>query len=275
MASAPIYIDAAGLGLSLTSGRFRDFLGMRLFCRLMPLRTPISILCVFAWAVTNSVFAAPAGNVSAALRGDVSSSPQNAPKILANALRAAGPEAAGQAARLTTAAIQGLGPNATAKQIGNIVFAAVRAVPGSVLEITRAAVLASPNADAPEIVSAAVSASPNPWKEVTYHRYIPPPDKGDAKDDKAVERMEEPGKTMTLAEAIVQTALDSRSGLDAAGLQAAADLALIGDPGYLLHAMYDPRATTAVGDIGLSNYGNEPVLPPTPPPPRRRRRFRR
>ena len=111
-----------------------------------------------------------------------------------------------------------------------------------------------------------MSASPNPWKEVTYHRYVPPPDKGDAKDDKAVERMEEPGKAMTLAEAIVQTALDSRSGLDAAGLQAAADLALIGDPGYLLHAMYDPRATTAVGDIGLSNYGNGPVLPPTPPP---------
>ena len=172
-------------------------------------------------------------------------------------------------ARLTTAAIQGLGPSATARQIAALVFAAVRAVPGSVLEITRAAILASPNADAKEIVAAAVSGVPNPWKEVRYHRYVATPEKGaeDFKEEKARElAAAAPGEPMTLAEAIVQTALDARSGLDPAGLQAAADLALIGDPGYLLQAMYDPRSVTAVGDIGNSNYGNEPVLPPTPPP---------
>ena len=171
--------------------------------------------------------------------------------------------------------------SATAKQVGGVVYSAVHTVPDQVLPIVHAAVLTSRNSDAPEIVTAAISAVPNPWKEVLYKHYVTRVEKGerdykdyrDYKDDKDGARLGEPtfdprdpGTRMTLAEAIVQTALDARSGLDPAALVAAADLALIGDPGYLLLAAGDPHGISAVGDAGNSNYGNEPVLPPAPPP---------
>ncbi len=83
------------------------------------------------------------------------------------------------------AAIGALGANPATKQISTIVFKAVRSSPDSVLPIVDAAVRVSPQAAAPEIVTAATSAVPNPWKQVTYRRITPAKAKGSAPDYKS------------------------------------------------------------------------------------------
>jgi hypothetical protein len=277
---------------------------------LLPLKQPFQghflACCISAFPLA-AFAASPGPAVSlAAMTGEVAAAPDQAARVVASFLRSTSPAFATQeAAAATVAAIQGLGPSATAKQVGGIVFSATHAAPRSVLAIVRAAVLASPNADAPEIVTAAVSAVPDPWKKVVYHRFAPVREMGerDDKDGKNVLNLgehlpgtpnglgnapggeailspgdpaaggngvvlspDDPGILMTLAEAIVQTAFDARSGLDQSSLITAADLALLGDPTYLLQMASDPRGKSAVGDDGNSNFGNEPVLPPIPPP---------
>lgn|GEM_PF-996270 len=195
---------------------------------------------------------------------------------------AAGHDAADDAAAAVVAAIKALGPNPSSRQIGNIVFKAVGKSPASVLPIVHAAVLASPQAAAPEIVTAATAAVPDPWKKVAYHRITSrvvkkaAPDSKDAHDEKpALDRKpiagakgavlpavaEGPTSTITLAEAIIRTALDALPGLDLPTLQAAADIALLGDPSVLLRYIQGPRSISGVGDAGTSNYANEPFRP--------------
>jgi hypothetical protein len=219
---------------------------------------PISLAALFCLVIAPAFAESP----PASLRDEVAAAPRSAPKFVAAYLRSAGRGAAVQAGAATTAAIQGLGEDATARQIAGVVYAATRTVPDSVLDIVHAAALASPGADAPEIVRAAVSAVPNPWKQVTYRRIASRPEKGE-RDDKdfkeVVDNKSEP-REMTLAEAIVQTVLDARPGLNPDDLELAGDVALLGDPN-------DPRFLGAVGDVGNSNYGNEPIVgSPTPPP---------
>jgi hypothetical protein len=220
-------------------------------------------------------------------------------------LKAAGSKAAAMAVPATLAAIHGLGPEATSKQIAALVYAAVHVTPDSALNIVRATVKLSPKA-APEIAAAAARAVPNPWKEVRYHRIasqapaqmppqLPPqppgpkerdfksslgtePDfkssrkerdfKSSPADRSLLEPVEEeldpstPGSTMSLAEAIVQTAVDAGGNL--ADVQRAVDEALFGDPGLLFSKVGDPRGISAVGTAGNSNYGNEPFDPSDP-----------
>ena len=197
-------------------------------------------------------------------------------------------EAGQRAAAATAAAIEALGANPSTRQISNIVFKAVRNSPADVLLIVRATVLASPQAAAPEIVTAATAAVPDPWKKVAYHRITSPVVKKSAPDFKGGpdgKRTAAPGgpgakspaedPALTLAEAIVRTALDAQSGLSLASLQSAADIALVGDPSVLLRYIQSPRAISGVGDAGTSNYANEPLRPgvsdtapvPAPNPP--------
>ena len=197
-------------------------------------------------------------------------------------LRAAGSNAALLAGPATAAAIQSLGAEATSKQIAAIVFAAVRVVPDSALRIVRAAVTVAPNA-APEIAAAAARAVPNPWKEVRYQRGVPaePPPQNvvqppsDREPDfkstvdssflNALDAVLDPaavGDPMSLAEAIVQTAADARGG-DPGGIQGSVDAALFGDPSQLFNAVSGSKGISGVGDAGLSNYANEPILPGT------------
>ena len=70
----------------------------------------------------------------------------------------------------TAAAIEALGTNPGTRQISTIVFKAVRSSPDNVLVIVDAASRVAPPAAVPEIMTAAVAAVPNPWKQVTYHR---------------------------------------------------------------------------------------------------------
>ncbi len=151
-----------------------------------------------------------------------------------------------------------------------------------------AAVRVSPQAAAPEIVTAATAATPNPWKRVTYRRlgavdvkratpdFKSGPDGKQALDGKAVRGPAEPeGPEMTLAEAIVRTAMDAQPGLSMPALIAAADVALLTDPAVLIQRISGSRAISGVGDADTSNYANEPLRPtvagttpvPTPNPP--------
>ena len=79
-------------------------------------------------------------------------------------------ETASREAAETGTAIGTLGANPATRQISAIVFKAVRSSPDSVLLIVHAAARVSPKAAVPEIVTAAVAAVPNPWKQVTYRR---------------------------------------------------------------------------------------------------------
>lgn len=193
---------------------------------------------------------------------------------------AADHDAADDAAAAVVAAIKALGPNPSSRQIGNVIFKAVGKSPASVLPIVHAAVIASPQAAAPEIVTAATAAVPDPWKKVTYHRITSRVSKKAAPDSKggrdgkpaldrkpiadtkgAVLPAVAEGPTITLAEAIVRTALDALPGLDLPSLQAAADIALLGDPSVLLRYIQSARSISGVGDAGTSNYANEPLRP--------------
>ena len=265
-------------------------------------RQPLLPLLICGLAV--GIHSAVAEDQSATPRSENSATPASA-AALTESLRAAGPKAAAVVVPETVAAIQALGPEATSKQISAIVYAAVRATPDSALNIVRAAVKLSPES-APDIAAAAARAVPNPWKEVRYqkgpHAEQPPqtttpaplppqppgakepdfkssPKERDFKsppvDRSFLEPVQEalnpgdpadPGAFMSLAEAIVYTAVEAGGKLDP--VQLAVDAALYGDPGLLFSKV--GGAISAQGNAGNSNYGNEPfkksTAPKTPDP---------
>ena len=191
-------------------------------------------------------------------------------------------ETASREAAETGTAIGTLGANPATRQISAIVFKAVRSSLANVLPIVDAAVHASPQAAVPEIVTAAVAAVPNPWKQVTYRRLTAPDRKKSATADGRLTDLsgrapdfksgpggrdargpsEADGRTMTLAEAIARTAFDARPGLSLPNLQAAVDAALLTDPETLIRRIQSPRSVSGVGDAGGSNYANEPLRTP-------------
>jgi hypothetical protein len=182
-----------------------------------------------------------------------------------------------RAALAVGTAIKNLGPQATPKQVSNIVYAAIRQNPDAVLEIVHVAVIAAPASAAPEIVASAIRAVPNPLKEVIYQRIGKGPvSAGKEPDFKEVSDFKEtrdskesvgPGVSMTLAEAILQAALDARAGLDARGLMLAAEIALATSVTELASTVNSPRGIAGVGDAGNANFANEPLLPPLAPKP--------
>ncbi|MDR3404549.1 MAG: hypothetical protein P4L99_18755 [Chthoniobacter sp.] len=226
------------------------------------------------------------------MQQEIAANTSSAPAAINRTLKTAGPNAASIAGPATISAIQSLGADATSKQIAAIVYAAVRATPDNALRIVRAAVSVAPNA-APEIAAAAARAVPNPWKEVRYQRGTPPetapqdtvpqngvplainrePDFKSTVDPSFLDALSAvldpaaPGDPMSLAEAIVQTAVDAHSGVSLAAVQGAVDVALYGDPGALFNAVGGVKGISGVGDAGNSNYANEPFNPGQSPPP--------
>lgn len=169
------------------------------------------------------------------------------------------PDADAIAPAIVAAAIRGVGPDASPTLIGRIVFEAVRVTPDAVLDIVRAAVRTAPASCAPEIVSAAVGAVPDPYKLVIC-------DCGDgaASDYKSVSdkktivvdgKSGRPGTSselMPLVEAISAAAMCERPDLDLPTLVSAAQTALL----------------YGVPPIYASNYPKEPRrVPPKETPP--------
>lgn len=220
-----------------------------------------------------------------------------APAPATTAASEATDESGRRAAADTAAAIEALGANPSTRQISNIVFKAVRNSPANVLRIVDAAVRVSPQAAAPEIVTAATAAVPNPWKPVTYRRITArhPKSGRDFKGGPDGDRVlnlsghsprnadgtrsgsasgsgagsaalgdpsggaADTGLTLTLAEAIARTAFDAQPGLAFPALQSAVDIALNTDPATLLRNIQSPRSVSGVGDAGSSNFANEPL----------------
>jgi hypothetical protein len=211
-------------------------------------------------------------------------------------VKSTGADAGQRIAAETATAITALGATPTAKQISGIVFKAVRSSPDDVLPIVNAAVRVSPQFAAPEIVTAAIAAVPNPWKQVIYRRLgvenakESEPDYKNGPDGKQVRDggpaidlggrdpnqgsgpiLGEPGASisdgsqMSLAEAIVHTAFDAQPGLSFPTLQAAANIALATAPAALMRYIQSPIVVSGVGNAGFSNYANEPLRPPTQP----------
>jgi hypothetical protein len=222
-----------------------------------------------------------------ALRREVAGNRAQAPAVVVRTIRAQSPESAGPhwAARVIVAALQGLGPEGTAKQTTEIVYAAVRADPKHVLEIVHAAILSSPHEQAPHIAAAATAAVPNPWQKVTYRKDTTPlrnyrgegDYKADFKSDCDQIGEEDEGapleKTLSLAEAIVSTICETCRGISPVAVLTAVDATLVGDPAWLLGALNNPVVLGPFGDGGIPNFGNEPFrtavggpTPPAPPP---------
>jgi len=215
---------------------------------------------------------APGAEEAAAVFKEVSASPSKAPAIAAAALQPADRVTPRLAAQVTRAAITALGANPAASRIAAIVHAEVKAAPDRVLDIVRAAVTVSPREAAEEIAASAVLAVPDPWRRVVYTRTATPQPRGERDykgepDFKGEPDYKDPARgeaiPMTLAEAIVQTALEA--GASAPGVYAAVEAALRSAPGRLITAIYDPRGISGVGDAGTNNYANEPFRrrPPT------------
>jgi hypothetical protein len=244
---------------------------------------PLSFFIAFVASVAS---ASPADDSIVAFRIEIATTPATAPAIITRTLRAAGAQAPALAGPLAAAAIENIGVNPAKRQISSVVFATVHAVPDSVLDIVRAGVIASPR-NAAVIAAAAAAAVPHPWKQVIYRRPAPVIPAG-------VPGIPAAGTSMTLAEAIVQTAFDAQAGplksqrvgerdfkgepdfkeivqglstpeVPLAAIQSAVDAALVGDPGLLLSQIGDPRGISGVGIVGGSNFANEPPVP-TPPP---------
>ena len=114
----------------------------------------------------------PAFLLSLSLSGAASTFASDKPALPASAqpAKATGGETGSRVAADTAAAIQALGATPRTREISAIVFKAVRSSPEQVLSIVHAAARVSPKPAVPEIVTAAVAAVPNPWKQVTYRR---------------------------------------------------------------------------------------------------------
>ncbi len=179
--------------------------------------------------------------------------------------------------------VESLGPRPGSTQVSKVVFAAVRAVPERVLDIVRAAVVAAPASEADAICAAAVLAIPDPWKIVMYSkaRSVAParggerdfkgePDFKGERDFKGGPADSDPtasladGRAMTVAEAVIQTALDARADLAPSAIYAAVEAVLRNAPGWRITAIYDPHGISGVGSAGTNNYANEPLRRKTP-----------
>lgn len=110
----------------------------------------------------STILNASVGKLSPAVVASVSETPQKAPEIVYAVLAGGRADSDAIASMIVTAAIQGLPKPPSSLLIAQIVEAAVKATPDSVLKIVKAAVHASPQEAAPAIVRSAVASLPNP-----------------------------------------------------------------------------------------------------------------
>jgi hypothetical protein len=173
------------------------------------------------------------GEIAAAVKLCASRDPSHAGAYVVLILRSGRNDADAIAPSLVQAAIEGLGADPESSRIGAIVQAAVTAAPTEVLDIVTAAVKASPRTAAPAIVQAGVSSVPHPESLVTVN--VQPRARRAAGSDKEIDGKEAADgkslgaptqKQLTLAEAIVQAAVDADPGLSVETLTTTVDEAL-------------------------------------------------
>lgn len=154
--------------------------------------------------------------------------------------------------------IDNLGADPSRKQIGAAIFGLLKIKAECALDIVYYAVKTLPAKYAPEIIAAATSGLPNPWKQIVY-----PP--GPRCPEMAEYYAANQGKNqnaptnMLLIEALVFEALYARPELSMVELQGAAESSLKGNPDLMLSTTFDSRVTIGVGVVGNANYSNEPL----------------
>jgi hypothetical protein len=199
--------------------------------------------------------ASPAA-LAAAIRQCAAADPAHAGAYVSLVLLSGRTDADAIAPAMARAAILGLGGDPKPKDIGAVIAAAVKSTPSEVLDIVTATVKVSPRSAAQAIVRAAVANVPNPDSMVTVNfqrraERIATSDKQDGKetDHKEVsdgKSLAPQPKQLTLAEAIVQAAIDADPELTVANLTPGIDTGIAsGEP---------PPPST-------------PVFPPVPPVP--------
>jgi len=196
-----------------------------------------------------------------AVRRCVIADPEHAAAYVSLVLLCGRPDADVIAPAIAQAVIQALGGDPHPDDIGAIVAAAVKATPSEVLDIVTAAVKVSPRSAAPAIVRAAVANVPDPESMVTVNfqrraERIATSDKQDGKETDHKETSDGKSlapqtKQLTLAEAIVQAALDADPGLSAETLTSAVDGGIA--------SVVPPPPDTVLPPV--------PPIPPVPPTP--------
>jgi hypothetical protein len=259
-----------------------------LWILLLAFACPVGSLMAEPARSGNPAPAISSGEADASLANTIRANPKSAPRTVADAI---GTRANGCADSpgLVAEAIKALPEPVSKRLVADIVYHAVQSCPDSVLAIVDSAVSTAPATAAEEIVAAAVSAVPDPYKLVSMpakNAARAQPVAGDFKSTQDGKSIDD-GKAgpysadrpqIPLADAIVQTANNAREGLSIDALAAAADYALKFGVDKALAALDDPRLLFGVGDAGLTNFENEPrravsggeVPTPTPrstPPP--------
>ena len=220
--------------------------------------------------------ASPAA-LAAAVKACASHDPSHAGGFLALILDSGRNDADAIAPTLVKAAIEGLGIDPKPRlnvDAAAIVRAAVTAAPTEALDIVTEAVKAAPHSPdpaAPAIVAAAIGAVPHPERLVTIgiqrraERTYSNDKQNDFKqftDGKSLSAGAE--KQLTLAEAIIQAALDADPGLTADSLTAAADSSLgatfATSEGAVLTGVLPPVAPILPNDPSITGGGSTPVF---------------
>lgn len=220
-----------------------------------------------------SILHASPDKIRKAVRAAVTANPAGAADYVEVVLSSGRGDAATIAPSIVGTAIESLGDDPSDREVAAIVSAAVRSTPTAVLKIVSVAVAAAPASAAPEIVTAAVGAVPDPTERVAVGDATR--DYKDFKGGKTVRDFKDDGRTMTLAEAIVQAAFEARAGLDLAELIAAASLgetslaALLyaAQRGYSLTG-YHPGDTSGEPNLPIVPGEEKPPTKPRPPNPR-------
>jgi hypothetical protein len=174
--------------------------------------------------------------LAAAVKQCATGDPGHAGAYVALVLRSGRPDADTIAPSIVQAGIDGLGANPNPGHIAGIVRSAIYSAPSEVLDIVTAAVKVSPRSAATAIVSAAVRTVPHleQMVNVNVQRRAERVAGGAGNDKQTDNKQLADGKSiappeqkqLTLAEAIVQAALDADPGLSEASLMAAADQGL-------------------------------------------------
>ena len=176
------------------------------------------------------IYKIPAAAITSAVQVCASRDPLHAGDYVVLVLKSGRNDADAIAPGLVGAAIHGLGAETSNALIGAIVHDAVGAAPTEVLDIVTAAVKASPRSAAPTIVRAATSAVPHPDQVITvnFQRRLEriASDGKDSDYKSGDKQLATEHRQETIAEAIVQAALDADPSLSPGTLTASVDTIL-------------------------------------------------
>jgi hypothetical protein len=205
------------------------------------------------------LYKVPAGVIEGAVTYCAAEDPAHAAAYVVLVIKSGRNDADAIAPALVQSAIGGVRPEANPRLVAVIVHDAVKAAPTEVLDIVTAAIKTSPQYLAPEILTAATSAVPNPGDLVTAdfqqraERLA-----GTERDAKDFKQAAESAKQQTIAEAIAAAALAADPALDPAVVQSAVDA------GLSVPSVSDPPALPPPTDPGAVVLA-PPIVPVVSP----------